>query len=389
MTDDQDTTELHDWQRPEEGREPFDHGRLDSLGPAIPAPRIIDVVSAASLAGREVPQRSWIVPDLLPDRQVAILSGDGGVGKSLLALQLAAAIATGGDWIGTLPIGGPVLYLGAEDELDEMHRRLTDIASSRGTGLSTFVDLHLLSLAGEDAVLAVPDSAGLIAMTPLWRAVEEKVEVIRPRLLVVDNSADVFAGNEISRAQVRQFVAALRGLALRLDLAVLLLSHPSLTGINSGSGASGSTAWSNSVRSRLYLDRPKAEDGAAPDPDLRVLRVMKANYAATGAETRLRWKAGVLRPDGVGLSGFDRAAGEADAETAFLHILARFHEQGRNVSHQPGPTYAPAQFARSPDAAGISRRGFVAAMERLFTAGRIRVEEYGRLSKRRSRIASV
>jgi hypothetical protein len=35
---------------------------------------------------------------------------------------------------------------------------------------------------------------------------------------------------------------------------VLLTGHPSLTGINTGTGTSGSTAWNASVRSRLYFD---------------------------------------------------------------------------------------------------------------------------------------
>jgi hypothetical protein len=45
----------------------------------------------------------------------------------------------------------------------------------------------------------------------------------------------------------------LRGLALETSSTALLLAHPSLSGMASGSGTSGSTAWSNSVRSRLYL----------------------------------------------------------------------------------------------------------------------------------------
>ena len=55
----------------------------------------------------------------------------------------------------------------------------------------------------------------------------------------------------MSRTQAKQFVGMLRGIALRFDCVVMMLAHPSLTGINSGSGASGSTAWSNSVRPAL------------------------------------------------------------------------------------------------------------------------------------------
>jgi hypothetical protein len=39
-------------------------------------------------------------------------------------------------------------------------------------------------------------------------------------------------------------------LAIAANGAVVLVTHPSLTGINSDSGLSGSTAWHNSVRAR-------------------------------------------------------------------------------------------------------------------------------------------
>ncbi|WP_192358512.1 AAA family ATPase [Mesorhizobium mediterraneum] len=43
------------------------------------------------MARQPVPEREWYLPDLVPRRQVTIFNGDGGVGKSLLKLQIAAA----------------------------------------------------------------------------------------------------------------------------------------------------------------------------------------------------------------------------------------------------------------------------------------------------------
>ena len=42
------------------------------------------------------PPRRWLVEDWLPAGRVTLLAGQGGVGKSRLALQLAAGIASGG-----------------------------------------------------------------------------------------------------------------------------------------------------------------------------------------------------------------------------------------------------------------------------------------------------
>ena len=77
---------------------------------------------------------------------------------------------------------------------------------------------------------------------------------------------------------------------------VLLTSHPSLTGLSSGSGLSGSTAWNASVRSRLYFKRAIFDKGEEPDPDLRVLEVVKANYGPVGETIMLRWDNGLFLP---------------------------------------------------------------------------------------------
>ena len=57
---------------------------------------------------------------LAPATTGRMLAGDGGTGKSILALQLAVAVATGTEWIGLRPMEGVVLYVSAEDDVDEV-----------------------------------------------------------------------------------------------------------------------------------------------------------------------------------------------------------------------------------------------------------------------------
>lgn len=360
------------------------------LGGLVASPPKIEIVTASSLAQSSVPDRRWLVRDMIPDRTVTLITGDGGVGKSLLCLQLAVATAARTGWIGAMPDAGDVLYVSAEDDLDELHRRLAQICTTTGVPLDDLDGLHLWPLAGEDAVLALPaPRTELVIPTSLFSALEQKVTELGPRLLVIDNLADAFGGNENSRPQARQFVGLLRGIAIRHRLAVLLIGHPSISGMTSGTGTSGSTAWSNSVRSRLYLDRPKAEDGTEIDPDLRVLRTMKANYSAAGVELTIRWQAGHFRVEGCGPSMFDRIAVENRAEEVFLRLLADFSLQGRDVSPNVSNTYAPTVFAKQPEAGGIAKRAFERAMNSLFQAGKIRVEKFGPPSKQRTRIVAA
>ena len=76
----------------------------------------------------------------------------------------------------------------------------------------------------------------------------------------------------------------------------------------------------------------------------------------------------------------------AKAEKVFLDLLASFIAQGRAASPSRGPTYAPTLFEKLPNALGVGRKAFAAAMERLLTVGRIRVEPFGPPSKLRSRL---
>ncbi|MDN3719995.1 AAA family ATPase [Roseibium salinum] len=121
-----------------------------------PAMVTLPVVNAASLAHEAVKPRSWHVEDLIPGNTVTLLNGDGGTGKSLLALQLAVATCSDGYWAGRKPEQGRVIYLGAEDDIEELHRRLVDICADAAIDLESLHDLDIVPLAGRDALLAVP-----------------------------------------------------------------------------------------------------------------------------------------------------------------------------------------------------------------------------------------
>lgn len=346
---------------------------------------------------RDMPlrEREWAIEDRIPMRNVTLLSGDGGVGKTVALMQLAAATVFDMSWLNMRPAVGPVFYLGAEDEPDELRRRFEAIGRHYGATWESLFDagLRVLSFAGADALLGKPDRDGIIVPTPLLLRVRTDVIALRPRLFIIDPAADVFAGKEIDRAQVRQFITLLRGIAIAADCAVILAAHPSLSGMREGTGLSGSTAWSNSVRARFYLTTPKddgGDDGDEPDAGLRVLECKKSNYGPPAASIPLRWENGVFVVVAA-QSASDQVVAEAMVEEIFLTLLRRLAVQNRNVSDKHSPSYAPTTFARQPEAKQKKVRAadFEAAMERLFTAGRIKVVSDGPPSRQRSRIVEV
>ncbi len=338
--------------------------------------------SAATLQGKPISAREWLVDDLIPSGTVTLLGGDGGTGKSLLSLQLAAAVALDSRWIGRSVAGGKAVYISAEDDNDELHRRIADVARAEGVELSELSNLTMRSLAGLDALLAMQDGpSSVLRPSALFNALDRFLGDLGPSLVVLDTLADLFPGNENDRAQARQFIGLLRGLAIRHKCAVVLLAHPSLSGLNSGAGTSGSTGWNNSVRSRLYFERVM-QDNYEANPDARVLRTMKANYGRTGGEIGLTWRGGVFVTD-TPKTGLDRMAGNAKAERVFLKLLGLFTEQGRRVNHAGGSTYAPKVFAEHPQSEGVTKRAFKTAMESLLADGRFTIATEGPASKTR------
>jgi len=82
----------------------------------------------ADLLASPAPTREWLVPDWIPANTVHMMGGDGGTGKTLLAMQLTVCTGTNNEWLGhKIAKPGVVLYYGAEDDRDEMHRRLEDV----------------------------------------------------------------------------------------------------------------------------------------------------------------------------------------------------------------------------------------------------------------------
>jgi RecA-family ATPase len=323
-----------------------------------PGPPKLETIDLAKWEGLPVPARRWVVRERIPARNVTGLSGDGGVGKTLLMQQLAVATVLGRDWIGELPEFGPVVLVSAEDDDDEIHFRLDKIAGHYGATFRDLAqDLHIVSLAGKNAVMATVGPQGIVKPTPLFESLCNLVREVRPRWIGIDTAADVFVVDERDRSQARQCISLLRGLALEVDTAVILLSHPSLQGMASGSGLSGSTAWSNSVRSRLYLRTPKkSEIGGDSDDedeasDVRILELMKSNYARKGEQVRLQWKDGLLVKEGQATPApaattYNRADLEHRAQQALLTVVRRYNENGMTLSAEPNArNFAPAVVA--------------------------------------------
>ena len=279
---------------------------------------------------------------------------------------------------------GPSIFIDAEDDEVVLHRRTKAIAAHYNVTVTNIArgGLHLASGRGRDATLAYLKQ-GRIEPTPLYRELFEAAGDIKPRMIGIAASANVFAGNENDRSQVQQFIAMLTRVAMVANGSIVLISHPSLAGIASDSGLSGSTQWHNAVRARFNCTGSRS--------------MMASPWTTTAVSSysertiMVRWLRAWFCGGATGCSSQSRSHGRSrcTGNNGREHILrATAAARPCTVSHKKSPTYAPAVFNREAEAkeAGLSRQDLEGAMRRLFAAGVIKVESFGRASKQRSRL---
>ncbi|MCP1546981.1 MULTISPECIES: AAA family ATPase [Methylorubrum] len=278
---------------------------------------------------RPAPIREWEAPSLIPKNEVTLLYGDGGVGKTLLIHQYATAAATARRWLGQEVRAARTILFLCEDDADELHRRQDDINRALGVDCRDLGALRMIPRAGEDNFLAEFDrQTGRMKLTDVWRALRAEALAFGATVIVLDTLADIFSGIDFDRAQVSAFVkGCLRRLAREVGCTVIALGHPSQAGKSSGDGSSGSTAWNNACRSRLYLRRPEPRKGApaSMSTDTRILESKKSNYGPAGSSITMRWARGafeVVMASGVpGASVFANGAVPQLADRAEAAIV--------------------------------------------------------------------
>src|SRR3954452_11924561 len=190
----------------------------------------------------------------------------------------------------------PVLGIFCEDDDDELWRRqcrINDVTGIRMKQLGYFAAQGRLGM--PNLLMTFPKGKPPTALQ-LGYDINAKVSEIDAKLIILDNAAQIFGGEENSRSEVTTFINALNGLARQRRSSVLMLGHPP----KSGAEYSGSTAWHSVVRCMWTLGKvveKDQEDEGEEWSEVMILTRSKANYAPSGEELRLRWVDGVLRRD--------------------------------------------------------------------------------------------
>ena len=366
-----------------EPREPYDYWAKprgqEGEDTAEPPPPMLRRVDMANLMATRPPVR-WAIEGYLPRGLVTLLGAHGGMGKSNLALALAAHVACGRDWAGRAAFYGKALYVSLEDDASMALGRLRKIVLTYDLRPETVAaNITLLDGTATDGALAVEAGKFDRRLIPTPVMGEVRAAAADHALIVIDNASDGFGGNENDRAQVRQFMRLLADMAREFDAAVLLLAHIDKMAARNGSQGnsySGSTAWHNSARSRLAI---------AQDPRTKNITLVqeKLNIGVKAHPLPLAWENAVLVPGTP--SKAPEAEGEADTTAADAEaVLAALEAaEAACVNVPPGRSGPSTAFlalgtfglpAELRGAKGKDR--FWTAMNALLNDGRARVEDY-------------
>ena len=178
----------------------------------------------------------WSWASRIPRGSVAVIAGDGGVGKSTLAQEIAARVSRGqGLPGGPVPEPRPVVVLTAEEDTRRVIRGRMRLLGA-DLGMVYVVDPTL------------EDGAGVVSLPRDAAALEARAATLGAGLVVID-TGPAFLDRDLrsnSEEDVRAFLRPLARLAERLDCVVLVLAHLN-TGAGGRRGTGSSAGWPGST----------------------------------------------------------------------------------------------------------------------------------------------
>ena len=252
---------------------------------------------------------------VLSEGEICLLAGEGGVGKSALAGEIALAVAGNARDAGGLLAahgGGPVLWVTYEETPGELAARLKTRARTVGVSAQ---NVHVLDVRGGWPLFgpgADGRSSAFYHARPEqligWEPMEAAVGGLEPRLIVIDPVLAAYVGEPNSAPPVREFLGALASLAREHSAGVLVLAHSTKAARSQRGGTkpdpfepgqvAGSAAWTDGVRGALSFAYGSDDDGN------RLLSIVKANMGPA----RIQCDAKPMRAEESGwIIGFEAA----------------------------------------------------------------------------------
>jgi predicted transcriptional regulator len=224
----------------------------------------------------------WIFPGMFPARGVSIISGDPGIGKSLLCYDIIGAFIHNEEFLGEKPVATGNVLIVASDELPTF---VKDKIIDRG------IDKNFAVVTGWDV--------------RYWKDLESIIEDTMPKLVMVDSFRAIHATDPLfdeNKASASMAVKKLEALSNKYGFACLLIHHNNKNTENRGvSKSAGNASIIGSASTHWLLEgtkdatvrrfhSPKIRGGAEPLSLMIAFRPESASWdvISGGAESATR-----------------------------------------------------------------------------------------------------
>ena len=195
----------------------------------------------------DLPDPEWLVKDVLPARQIVLMSATKGQFKTFLALDLALGVATGKHTFGVAPDHRGLVFYGDHESMEgiaKFHRPAWHSANSLGARDETgFFLMRGPRIAREEE-------------QQLWEAqiaYRQAIEKRPVRLIVLDTYSKCMAGlDENDPNDAQKFIDFCKKLIDKYGCTILILAH---VGKDATRGTRGSSALPYGVDSLLRVQR--------------------------------------------------------------------------------------------------------------------------------------
>lgn len=234
--------------------------------------RARDLCTAPNLMGSREMLRAaqlrpdWLVPELVPARDLVLITGAPGAKKSWLAYSLAVAVAQGGTWLGASITprtakreGVAALVLNYDNSTSECGRRFARL----GLRAEDSIQFHSPELGDP---LLLPDKAEELAMM---------CDHLAPRLVLVDSLRQAHTAEENSSKEMRVVMKALK--RLYACGATVIVVHHAGKSVGEVSKSRGSEEIDASATGVIYVGKEREGVASATWDKHRSWQVEDAN----------------------------------------------------------------------------------------------------------------
>ncbi len=220
------------------------------------------------LADVEPKPINWLWPEKIARGKVTMISGDPGLGKSLITVALASAVSTGARWPvtgGSAPYGS-VIMLSDEDAVADTIRPRLDAAGANCS------KIHALTMVREIGETGQAVDRSFSLAKDIDRLAELVGSLGDCALIQIDPISAYMGGTDShNNSDVRGLLSPLSTLAEQFNVAIVVVTHLNKSSGNAIYRSIGSIAFTAAARSVIGVTKDR------DDPSRRLVLPVKNN----------------------------------------------------------------------------------------------------------------